>query len=87
MAKTSSEAILHLASGAVDDLSLDHDLGEQSGTEYDVACFIEAGAYDGTLPRMTWCVHSANPVGAERIARALEDADRYWSKRRSGGSR
>jgi hypothetical protein len=86
-AKTSSEATLHLASGRVEDVSLDHDLGEQSGTGYDVACFIEAGAYDGTLRRMTWHVHSGNPVGAARIARAMENADRYWSRYESEDTR
>jgi hypothetical protein len=70
-----------LSSGEVNEVSLDHDLGDAAaGTGYDVACFIEARAFDGTLPRIAWQVHSANPVGADRMVLALRQADAFWDR-------
>ena len=64
--------------GMPDLISFDHDLGSGK-TGYDVACYIELQAERGVLPHMTWVVHSANPVGAEKIRRAMESAERYWA--------
>lgn len=70
--KTAREAIALLAQGDVTVCSLDHDLGaEESG--YDVLLWIEAcmaaGAWYGALPEFH--IHSANPVGRERMMAAL----------------
>jgi hypothetical protein len=49
-------------------LSLDHDLGEDCQTGYDVAAWLEEQVYTGNvLPPKVLKVHSANPVGRARI--------------------
>jgi len=78
-AKTADEAIRILATGTVTEISLDHDLGEDdNGTGYDVAAWIEEGAYFGTLPILRWSIHSANPVGRRKMVSALTRADKFW---------
>lgn len=79
--KTGEDAIVMLKSVAIGRISLDHDLGPFSLDGYEVARFIEAAAFEGTLHRLAWSVHSANPVGATRIAAALRSADRFWEAR------
>ena len=87
--KTAPDAIRFLESGKIDEVSLDHDLGEGDdpevdvGTGYDVAVWIEAKAHDGTLPRLVWNVHSANPVGRQKMEIALQNADRFWGEHES----
>ena len=79
--KTAPEAItqLKLKANIFDEVSLDHDLGPmEAGTGYDVAVFIEKGAFDKTLAPFKWTIHSGNPVGAYRMETALYGADRYW---------
>lgn len=49
-------------------------------TGYHVACWIESRAFWGGLPKLTWAIHSANPVGRENIKAAMTNADRYWDK-------
>ncbi len=79
-AYTVQEAIKYLESGEVTEISLDHDLGtEEDG--HDVALWVEVHADDGSLPRLKWNVHSANPAGASRMRAALESADRFWTSR------
>lgn len=81
-AKTAKEAIAYLMNGiiAVTHISFDHDLGApENGTGYDVACWIERWLFEHhNLPRLTWEIHSANPVGRENIQRAMESAERIW---------
>ncbi len=77
-AMTAPEAIRYLETEEVSIVSLDHDLGAENGTGYDVATYIEKRAHNRTLPRLEWHVHSANPVGAARMRAALESADRFW---------
>jgi hypothetical protein len=78
---TASEAISLLSTGKVIHISLDHDLGDEhvTGSGYEVACWIEEKAFLGTLPRLTWAIHSANPVGRANMEKALNNADRYWN--------
>lgn len=67
--------------GIVSHISFDHDLGEpKNGTGYDVAKVIEARAEDGTIPPMTWEIHSSNPVGRKNIEAAMKRADGYWEE-------
>lgn len=80
LVKTAGEAIELLKTGKVTHISLDHDLGleTETGSGYDVACFVETGAFNGTLPELTWSIHSANPVGRAKMSQALNNAVRYW---------
>jgi len=91
-AKSADEAITILKSGTVTHISLDHDLGDVESTDgdivlwhehektgYDVAKWIERQAYLGLIPKMTYAIHSANPVGVEKIKTAMQKADRYWN--------
>lgn len=81
-ADTADEAIELIKSGSFSLVSLDHDLGgESSGTGYDVAKFIEEGAFNGTLPPMEVRVHSANPVGVSRIRACIRNAEKFWRSR------
>lgn len=83
---TAQAAVDALQTGEVEYCSLDHDLADDAaGTGYDVASFIESAAYRGTLPRLKWNVHSANPAGAARMIQALRNADRYWDQREAQG--
>lgn len=78
-ARTAREAIELLEAGGVTVISLDHDLGdEQNGTGYDVACYIEQTAYDGSLAPIEVTIHSANPVGRARMEQAIARAKEYW---------
>lgn len=91
---TAKDAIAAIKSGKVTYCSLDHDLSYVppdptvyngiEGTGYEVASFIEEAAYYGTLPRLKWTVHSANPAGAARMVQALRAADRYWDQHEAG---
>ena len=83
-ARTQGEAITLLEGGGVTDISLDHDLGEpesEVGSGYGVACWIEERAAVGELAPMAWAIHSANPVGRERMRAALESAAHFWESR------
>ena len=78
--KTPQQAIYLLYNGSVEHISFDHDLGleePQNGTM--VARFIEERAYEGEIPRLTWEIHSANPVGRYNIMAAMKKADLFWT--------
>jgi len=60
-------------------ISFDHDLGKpENGTGYDVACWIEEQAFLHKLKPLNWNVHSQNPVGKEKIIKAMLNAEKYW---------
>ena len=83
-ALTQAEAIGLLESGDVTEISLDHDLGEpesEVGSGYGVACWIEEHAAVGDLAPLAWAIHSANPVGRERMRAALVAAVAFWERR------
>ena len=69
-ARTAEEAIALLETGEVEEISLDHDLGEgMSG--YDVATWMEMQvALSGFIPPKVK-VHWANPVGRDNIMAAV----------------
>jgi hypothetical protein len=75
---TAEYAIRMINKGLVTHISFDHDLGDDVKTGYDVAKHIEEMAYYNKMPRITWQIHSANPVGRENIKRAMDAADKYW---------
>lgn len=66
------EAIALLETGSVEELSLDHDLGDdERGTGYDVLVWIEeAVALRGFKPP-NMRVHSANPAAAVRMQKGI----------------
>jgi hypothetical protein len=82
--KTAEEAIRLLETGLVTNISLDHDLGDESvATGYSVALFLEEQAFLNNIPRVKWNIHSANPVGVQNMHAALTRADQYWSEHES----
>ena len=82
-AKTASEAIKWLMAGSdITDISFDHDLGEGNGDGHDVVSLVEELVYAGRIKMPEMAVHSANPVGAQKIHLAIEAM-----KRRHGGLR
>jgi hypothetical protein len=76
--KTETAAIRLVRTKKVSYISFDHDLGE-GGSGYKVATFIEKEAFYDRLPRISWAVHSQNPVGKQNIMKAMNNADRYWT--------
>lgn len=79
-AKNGDDAMLKIASGSVEKISFDHDLGLSSPTGYDVAKAIEHWAYYKIIPPIVWEIHSANPVGRKNIEQAMKSAERYWNQ-------
>jgi hypothetical protein len=81
--KTPEEAIELLRSGEVEEISLDHDLGlatpESERTGYDVLAYLEeavaTGAWKHPLPDIR--IHSANPVGQQRMEMAIASIKRH----------
>ncbi len=83
--KTPVETIALLEAGAVEELSLDHDLGlwdddgrEQTG--YDVLLWIEEQVVIHGFRPPVLAVHSANSAAHERMERAIEAIDRYGKR-------
>lgn len=82
-ATTTQYAIAHHESGTVVTISLVHDLGDEVevGSGSMVACWIEEAAASGRLTRQDWRIHSANPVGRQRMEAAVRSAGRQWDLR------
>ena len=73
------EALRVLAMGNVNCISLDHDLGNDAmGTGYTVVCEIEQWAAERKWEQVpaTILVHSANPVGIEKMLAAISSINR-----------
>lgn len=81
--RTVEDMIEIFSTTPVDHVSLDHDLGENEKTGYDLAKWIEVEAFYGRLSKFTWHVHSANPAGAKMMTYALIRADEYWERTRN----
>ncbi|MEI8270869.1 MAG: cyclic-phosphate processing receiver domain-containing protein [bacterium] len=77
--KTARDAINILKNGNVKNISLDHDLGPNAGTGLEVANWIEQQAFLGNIEKLSWSVHSMNPVGSKNMIKALEKADEFWA--------
>lgn len=78
---TAEQLILFLGTHSWNDievLSLDHDLGEDRMTGYDVLRFIEEEVFRGEkyLP-FEILIHSANPVGRSNMERAIASIERF----------
>ncbi|WP_180140139.1 cyclic-phosphate processing receiver domain-containing protein [Desulfoluna butyratoxydans] len=62
------EAIELLKTGKVEEISLDHDLGDDDhGTGYDVILWIEEAVYTTDFQAPVIKVHSANPSAREKM--------------------
>lgn len=72
--------------GVVDEISLDHDLGDGIPTGYDLLVMLEKHAAEGGFskaPKFT--IHSANPVGRQNMERAIASIERFckeWQEKR-----
>jgi hypothetical protein len=80
-----SEVIALLKSGLVEEISLDHDLGDDSrGTGYDVILWIEqAVALHGFLPPKIH-VHSANSSATSKMRAGVQSIRRLLAQRENG---
>jgi len=72
--RTAEDVIYLLKKGVVKDMSLDHDLGKDYfGHErlngYELLCYMER---DNLWPKGKIYVHSANPVGREKMLAVLK---------------
>lgn len=74
------EVIEHLKTGQVKIVSLDHDLGCDERTGYDVCLWIEQEVVLHEFQPPTILIHSANPVGIARMRRSVEFIKRYTDK-------
>lgn len=70
----------------VTEISFDHDLGyfqdenvlDVNNTGYVIAKLIERLAHEGLQKRLSWQIHSANPVGRRNIELAMKSAEKFW---------
>ncbi len=69
--RSAAECITLLEAGEVMAVSLDHDLGADVPTGYDVACWLELAHAEGRPVPPHLYVHTANPVGRARMLAAL----------------
>lgn len=82
--KTAQEAIAHLESEDLVEVSLDHDLGDpdEVGDGYAVAVWIEERvATDDTYIPPILHVHSSNVAGRERLEAAVRSIERIVAAR------
>ena len=81
------EAIALLASGVVDEISLDHDLGDDSrGTGYDVVLWIEEAVATRGFRPPAIAVHSANASARMKMEAGIAAIGRLHASR-DGGAR
>lgn len=76
-AKTMEEAQSYINNGNIGFISFDNDLSQEKEGRH-LASWIEEGAFNGTIQKMVWRVHSANPIGAKEIEQAMINADKFW---------
>lgn len=82
--RTAAEAIAALEKGGVDEISLDYHLGDwRDDLQYAgraVSAWIARGAFDGTVPRIKWHIHSDSVEGREIMLRHMEKAEQFWTE-------
>lgn len=79
--KTSKDVIQYLVSCEVSEVSLDHDLGLDDETGYDVLTWLELEIFNNPargIPKIY--IHSANPVGRKKMLAAIEQIDALKSR-------
>jgi hypothetical protein len=62
--------------GIPDEISFDHDLGENEKTGYDCAKWLCEYCWTNGIPIPTWNVHSANPVGRDNIVQLIQNYEK-----------
>jgi hypothetical protein len=70
--KTSKDVIHYLVNCDVSEISLDHDLGLDNETGYDVLTWLEQEVFTNparSVPKIY--IHSANPVGRKKMLAAI----------------
>lgn len=72
LVRTAQEAIEALKTGKVEWISLDHDLGENQPTGYDVVKWIEKEVFTNNFTPPRILIHSMNTVGVDNIKAARE---------------
>ena len=78
-----SEFVHHITIfGIPDEISFDHDLGEEEKSGYDCAKWLCQYCWENGLPFPDWNVHSANPVGRENIVSLLTNFEKKYSATR-----
>lgn len=76
------EAIELLKRGGVEEISLDHDLGDdERGTGYDVVLWIEEAVYTQNFIPPIIAVHSANPSAREKMERGIRNIEQKLTER------
>lgn len=76
------EAIALLEGGEVEELSLDHDLGDDAhGTGYDVLVWLERAVAERGFRPPRLHVHSANPAARERMLAGIRAIERLAGSR------
>ncbi len=76
------EAIALLESGAVAEISLDHDLGDDDrGTGYDVLLWVEEAVAMRSFRPPLMRVHSANSSAREKMERGIASIERLAAAR------
>jgi hypothetical protein len=69
----------HYNDGAIEEISLDHDLGEEDLTGYDVLIWIEEQVFNNNYKPPKIKLHSANPVGMYRMSQVVDSISRRSS--------
>ena len=78
LVKTAREAIELLQTNDVEEISLDHDLGEEeNGTGYDVISWLEKEVYQSNFSPPVIHIHTANPVARERMKAGARNILRF----------
>ena len=78
LVKTAQEAIDLLITNDVEEISLDHDLGEEeNGTGYDVITWLEKEVYENNFIPPVIHIHTANPVARERMESGARNIVRF----------
>lgn len=73
-----NEAIRLLETGAVKEISLDHDLGDDDrGTGYDVILWIEEAVISRGFKPPKIRVHSANSSARQKMEQGIESIERH----------
>jgi hypothetical protein len=78
------EAMELIKSGIVEEISFDHDLGENFPSGADVAAVVEYCCYYNKIKCPKWNIHSANPVGTVNIENTMKSAKSFsdrWNEK------
>ena len=79
------EAIELLKRGNVEEISLDHDLGDdERGTGYDVVLWIEEAVIDRDFNPPLMRVHSANSSARNKMELGIENINSFLEKKTLG---